>query len=181
MMNNNSTTNCEKKPIIDNDEALRLIDLIQQGDSNAENELAELGSVFVKAVAKQYVGKGLSDEALIAASRYGMLRASHKFDKSRGFKFASYAVWWMRQAILQEIRKKKTTKRQKNMIRKNWGDDGALTLIKVVLERTEDQELREQLLEFLQNNEELRSDAHKKDFYGFATTLAKEWLASNQS
>ena len=51
MMNNNSTTNCEKKPIIDNDEALRLIDLIQQGDSNAENELAELGSVFVKAVA----------------------------------------------------------------------------------------------------------------------------------
>ena len=51
------------------------------------------------------------------------------------------------------------------MIRKNWGDDGALTLIRVVLERTEDQELREQLLEFLQNNEELRSDAHKKDFY----------------
>ena len=67
------------------------------------------------------------------------------------------------------------------MIRKNWGDDGALTLIKVVLERTEDQELREQLLEFLQNNEELRSDVHKEDFYGFATTLAKEWLASNQS
>ena len=53
MMNNNSTTNCEKKPIINNDEALRLIDLIQQGDSNAENELAELGSVFVKAVARQ--------------------------------------------------------------------------------------------------------------------------------
>lgn len=67
------------------------------------------------------------------------------------------------------------------MIRKNWGDDGALTLIRVVLERTEDQELREQLLEFLQNNEELWSDAHQKDFYGFATTLAKEWLASHQS
>lgn len=67
------------------------------------------------------------------------------------------------------------------MIRKNLGDDGALTLIRVVLERTEDQELRYQLLEFLQNNEELRSDAHKKDFYDFATTLAKEWLASHQS
>ena len=67
------------------------------------------------------------------------------------------------------------------MIRKNWGDDGALTLIRVVLERTEDQELREQLLEFLQNNEELRSDAHMADFYTCATTLAKEWLASNQS
>lgn len=106
MVNKNETTNSEKKPIIDNDEALRLIDLIQQGDSNAENDLAELGSVFIKAVAKQYVDKGLSDEELIATSRYGMLRASHKFDKSHGFKFASYAVWWMREAILQEIRKK---------------------------------------------------------------------------
>ena len=103
MVNKNETTNSEKKPIINNDEALRLIDLIQQGDSNAENELAELGSVFVKAVARQYVGKGLSKEELIAASRYGMLRASHKFDKSRGFKFASYAVWWIRQSILQAL------------------------------------------------------------------------------
>ena len=67
------------------------------------------------------------------------------------------------------------------MIRKNWGDDGALTLSRVVLERTEDQDLREQLLEFLQNNEELWDDAHIADFYTFATTLAKEWLASNQS
>ena len=67
------------------------------------------------------------------------------------------------------------------MIRKNWGDDGALTLIRVVLERTEDQELRKQLLEFLQNNEELWDDAHMADFYTFATTLAKEWLASHQS
>ena len=106
MVNKNETTNSEKKPIINNEEALRIITFIQQGDSHAENELAELGSVFVKAVAKQYVGKGLSDEELIAASRYGMLRASHKFDKSRGFKFASYAVWWMREAILQKIRKK---------------------------------------------------------------------------
>ena len=106
MANNNTTTNKVKKSIINNDEALRIITLIQQGDSHAENELAELGSVFVKAVAKQYVDKGLSKEELIAASRYGMIRASHKFDKSRGFKFAAYAVWWMRQAILQEIRKK---------------------------------------------------------------------------
>ena len=67
------------------------------------------------------------------------------------------------------------------MIRKNWGDDGALTLIRVVLERTEDEELRNQLEEYLQNNEELWDDAHIADFYTFATTLAKEWLASCQS
>ena len=113
MVNNNTTTNKVKKPIINNDEALRMITLIQQGDSQAENDLAELGSVFVKAVAKQYVDKGLSDEELIATSRYGMLRASHKFDKSRGFTFAAYAVWWMREPILQAIHKKKITKEER--------------------------------------------------------------------
>ena len=70
---------------------------------------------------------------------------------------------------------------EKNMIRKDLGDIRALTLIRVVLERTEDQEQREQLQEYLQNNEELWDDAHMADFYTFATTLAKEWLASNQS
>ena len=63
----------------------------------------------------------------------------------------------------------------------NMGDIRALTLIRVVLERTEDQELRNQLEEYLQNNEDLWDDAHIADFYTFATTLAKEWLASNQS
>lgn len=67
------------------------------------------------------------------------------------------------------------------MRHKDLGDIRGLTLIKVVLERTEDQELRKQLLEYLQNNEELWDDAHMADFYTYATTLAKEWLANNQS
>ena len=67
------------------------------------------------------------------------------------------------------------------MIRKDLGDIRALTLIRVVLERTEDEELRNNLEEYLKNNEELWDDAHMADFYTFATTLAKEWLASNQS
>ena len=67
------------------------------------------------------------------------------------------------------------------MIHKDLGDIRALTLIRVVLERTENEELRKQLEEYLQNKEELWLDSHKEDFYTFATTLAKEWLASNQS
>ena len=67
------------------------------------------------------------------------------------------------------------------MIHKDLGDIRALTLIRVVLERTENEELRVQLQEYLQNKEELWLDSHKKDFYTFATTLAKEWLASHQS
>ena len=67
------------------------------------------------------------------------------------------------------------------MIRKDLGDIRALTLIRVVLERTEDEELRNKLEKYLQNNEELWDDAHMADFYTFATTLAKEWLSNNQS
>ena len=67
------------------------------------------------------------------------------------------------------------------MIHKDLGDIRALTLIRVVLERTENEELRVQLQEYLLNNEVLWDDAHIADFYTFATTLAKEWLASNQS
>ena len=67
------------------------------------------------------------------------------------------------------------------MMHKDLGDIRALTLIRVVLERTENEELRNQLEEYLQNKEELWLDSHKEDFYTFATTLAKEWLASHQS
>lgn len=67
------------------------------------------------------------------------------------------------------------------MIHKDLGDIRALTLIRVVLERTENEELRNQLEEYLQTNEELWSDVHQKDFYDFSTTLAKEWIASHQS
>lgn len=62
------------------------------------------------------------------------------------------------------------------MIHKDLGDIRALTLIRVVLERTENEELRNQLEEYLQTNEELWSDVHQKDFYDFATTLAKSGL-----
>ena len=67
------------------------------------------------------------------------------------------------------------------MIRKDLGDIRALTLIRVVLERTENEELRKQLEEYLQNKEELWLESHMEDFYTFATTLAKELLASHQS
>ena len=67
------------------------------------------------------------------------------------------------------------------MIHKDLGDIRALTLIRVVLERTENEELRNQLEEDLQNNEELWDDAHIADFYTFATTLAKEWTSIFQS
>lgn len=65
--------------------------------------------------------------------------------------------------------------------RTKLGDIRFLTMLRVVMEQTEEEVLRLQLEEYLKNNEELWSDVHEKDFYTFATTLAKEWLASHQS
>lgn len=65
--------------------------------------------------------------------------------------------------------------------RTKLGDIRFLTMLRVVMERTEDEELRIQLEEYLKNNEELWSDVHEDDFYTFATTLAKEWMASRKS
>ena len=64
--------------------------------------------------------------------------------------------------------------------RTKMGDIRFLTMLRVVMERTEDEELRIQLEEYLKNNEELWSDVHEDDFYTFATTLAKEWLTSRK-
>ena len=83
-----------------------MITLIQQGHTNAEDDLVKLYLTFVNAIARKYIGKGHTDEKLIAASHHGLIRASHKFDlSSYKFTFAAYAVWWVREAILQKIRK----------------------------------------------------------------------------
>lgn len=64
--------------------------------------------------------------------------------------------------------------------RTKMGDIRFLTMLRVVMQRTEDEALRLQMEEYLKNNEELWSDVHEKDFYTFATTLAKEWLANQK-
>ena len=102
-----------KKPIVDNDEALRLISVIQQGDTNAEDDLVKLCSTFVNAIARKYTGKGLTYEELKAVSRHELIRASHKFDlSSYKFTFAAYAGWWMREAIFQHAVQKNVARNQ---------------------------------------------------------------------
>lgn len=76
---------------------------IKQGDDSALEELCKANLRFVVSVAKQYQGQGLTLPDLISQGNIGLIKAAKRFDETRGFKFISYAVWWIRQEILQSI------------------------------------------------------------------------------
>ena len=82
---------------------LALAQRISEGDTEARNELVQANLRFVVEVAKQYQNRGLALADLISAGNLGLVMAAERFDGSKGFKFISYAVWWIKQAILQAI------------------------------------------------------------------------------
>jgi len=90
-------------PMISTDEEVELTVQIRAGDEDALHRLVVANLRFVISVAKQFQNQGLSFPDLINEGNLGLLRAAKRFDETRGFKFISYAVWWIRQAILQAI------------------------------------------------------------------------------
>lgn len=85
----------------------RLLKLCKNGNLKAKNELIEANLKFVFDVAKQYTGRGISISDLISEGNIGLIKAIDKFDEDKNVKFISYAVWWIRQAMLEAIKKKK--------------------------------------------------------------------------
>jgi RNA polymerase primary sigma factor len=88
------------------EEEIELAKRIKQNDHKALEKLVTANLRFVISVAKSYQNRGLTLEDLINEGNLGLIRAAYRFDETRGFKFISYAVWWIRQAILQAIAEK---------------------------------------------------------------------------
>ena len=92
-----------KYPMVTPEEETELAVRIQHGDTKAFQRLVEANLRFVVSVAKQYQHQGLTLTDLIDEGNIGLIKAAERFDETRGFKFISYAVWWVRQSILQAI------------------------------------------------------------------------------
>ena len=125
-----------KEELISAEEEALLAAQIRQGDKKALERLTKANLRFVVSVAKQYQNQGLSLPDLINEGNLGLIRAAEKFDETRGFKFISYAVWWIRQAILQAIAE------QSRIVRLPLNQVGSVNKINRVLNRFEQENER---------------------------------------
>ena len=93
----------KKSVILTPSQEIDLAKRIKKGDTKAITELVEANLNFVISIAKDYQGQGLALSDLINEGNYGLIKAAHRFDHKRGFKFISYAVWWIKQSIIQSL------------------------------------------------------------------------------
>ena len=122
-----------RQDLISAEEEVELAQRIREGDQAALDRLVEANLRFVVSVAKQYQNQGLSLPDLINEGNVGLIKAARRFDETRGFKFISYAVWWIRQSILQAIAE------QSRIVRLPLNQVGALNRLKKESGRLEQQ------------------------------------------
>ncbi|MFA6950148.1 MAG: RNA polymerase sigma factor RpoD/SigA [Lentimicrobiaceae bacterium] len=120
-----------KEELISAEEEVLLAQRIRQGDQKALEKLCKANLRFVVSVAKQYQNQGLSLPDLINEGNLGLIKAAQRFDETRGFKFISYAVWWIRQSILQALAE------QSRIVRLPLNQVGSLNKIKKESSRLE--------------------------------------------
>ncbi len=120
-----------KEDLITVEEEVELAQRIRKGDQRALEKLTRANLRFVVSVAKQYQNQGLSLPDLINEGNLGLIKAAEKFDETRGFKFISYAVWWIRQSILQALAE------QSRIVRLPLNQVGSLNKINKALSRFE--------------------------------------------
>ncbi|MBQ2365040.1 MAG: RNA polymerase sigma factor RpoD/SigA [Alistipes sp.] len=138
-----------KEELISVEEEVELAQRIRKGDQEALEKLTKANLRFVVSVAKQYQNQGLSLPDLINEGNLGLIKAAEKFDETRGFKFISYAVWWIRQSILQALAE------QSRIVRLPLNQVGSLNKINKAFARFEQEHERTPSAEELANELEL--------------------------
>lgn len=141
-----------REELITADEEVILAKKIREGDQVALEKLTKSNLRFVVSVAKQYQNQGLSLPDLINEGNLGLIKAAKRFDETRGFKFISYAVWWIRQSILQALAE------QSRIVRLPLNQVGSLNKINKAYSRLEQQFEREPSAEELSEILELPQD-----------------------
>ena len=141
-----------REELISVQEEVELAQRIRKGDRKALDKLTRANLRFVVSVAKQYQKQGLSLPDLINEGNLGLIRAAQKFDETRGFKFISYAVWWIRQSILQALAE------QSRIVRLPLNQVGSLNKINKELSRFEQEHERRPSAEELAERLDLAAD-----------------------
>ena len=126
-----------REELVSPEEEVELAQRIRQGDQAALEKLTRANLRFVVSVAKQYQNQGLSLPDLINEGNLGLIKAAEKFDETRGFKFISYAVWWIRQSILQALAE------QSRIVRLPLNQVGSLNKINKALGKFEQENERQ--------------------------------------
>ena len=141
-----------KEETISAEEEVELAQRIKHGDQKALERLTKANLRFVVSVAKQYQNQGLSLPDLINEGNLGLLKAAERFDETRGFKFISYAVWWIRQSILQAISE------QSRIVRLPLNQVGSVNKITREINRFEQENERRPSLEEIAEKIDLPED-----------------------
>jgi RNA polymerase primary sigma factor len=148
-----------KVALISSDEEVELAKRIRKGDKEALEKLIKANLRFVVSVAKQYQNQGLSLPDLINEGNLGLIKAAQRYDETRGFKFISYGVWWIRQSILQALAE------QSRIVRLPLNKIGSITRINKTFSRLEQEFQREptsdEIAFMLETSAEIVEDALK--------------------
>ena len=144
----------------------RLLRLCKKGNVKAQNEIIECNLKFVFDIAKHYTGRGIPISDLISEGNMGLIRAIDKFDESKDVKFISYAVWWIRQYMLDAIKKKKLM----NLVELDTSNNTSTSMDKVISDE------EDEMVGFIDKSFSNESDEYKREMNQAQKEVIKKLL-----
>jgi len=144
----------------------RLLRLCKKGNVKAQNEIIECNLKFVFDIAKHYTGRGIPISDLISEGNMGLIRAIDKFDESKDVKFISYAVWWIRQYMLDAIKKKKLM----NLVELDTSNNTTTSMDKVISDE------EDEMVGFIDKSFSNESDEYKREMNQAQKEVIKKLL-----